>query len=109
MAKALSTKKRIPQNEHKELVPVLDDLSHDPGIKLDQMKSLIIVCEAMKEFPRHIVELCIKSLTPNKRQRLIEFVSSSVLKASLSIIIQCYLLVDMVHPVWNQQKGVHRS
>ena len=78
MANALSTNTRIPQNEHKELVPVLDELSHDPGIKLDQIKSLVIVCEAMKEFPRHIVELCIKTLNPNKRQRLIEFVSFSI-------------------------------
>ena len=75
MANALSTKKTVPQNEHKELTPILEELSHDPSIKLDQIKSLVIVCEAMKEFPRHIVELCVKNLTPDKRQRLIEFVS----------------------------------
>ena len=109
MANTLSTKKKVPQNKPKELAPVLDELSHDPGIKHDQIKSLVIVCEAMKEFPRHVVELCVKSLTPDKRHRLIEFVSSSILIWQFSIIIAICLYIDMVHPVWNQQKGVHRS
>ena len=68
-------KKTPPENKDKELTPILDELSHDPDIKLDQMKSLIIVCDAFKMFPGFFIWSSITTLTHDKRQRLIEFVS----------------------------------
>ena len=68
-------KKTPPENKDTELTPILDELSHDPDIKLDQTKSLIIVCDAFKMFPECFIWSSITTLTPDKRQRLIEFVS----------------------------------
>lgn len=74
LANAINTNKKQPENKHKDLVPILSELSHDNCIKLDQIKSMIIVSEAFKVFPRHIIEGCIRTLKPDKRQRLIEFI-----------------------------------
>ena len=71
MATATIAKKTLPENEDKELTPILDELSHDPDIKLDQMKSLIIVCLAFHEFSEYTVKDCIRSLRPYKRQQLL--------------------------------------
>ena len=68
---AIIAKKTPPENKDKELTPILDELSHDPDIKLDQMKSLIIVCVAFHEFSEDIVKGSIKSLRPYKRQQLL--------------------------------------
>ena len=81
----MNTKKTLPGNKDKELTPILDELSHNPDKKLDQIKSMIIVCVAFKMFPRHIVEKSIKSLRPYKRQRAIKLVSI-VLYYTLSIL-----------------------
>ena len=75
MVFAKIVKKTPPENKDRELTPILDELSHDPDIKLDQIKSLIIVCEAFIMFPGYFIWSSITILTPDKRQRLIEFVS----------------------------------
>ena len=62
-------KKTPPENKDKELTPILDELSHDPDIKLDQMKSLIIVCLAFAMIPGHIVKNSINCLGPYKRRQ----------------------------------------
>ena len=74
--KAINTKKTPPENTNKELTLILDELSHDPDTKLNQMKSLIIVCVAFKMFPGPIVERSIKCLRLYKRQQAIKFVST---------------------------------
>ena len=64
--------KKIPlEIKDRELTPILDELSHDPDIKLDQMKSLFIVCLAFQEFSEDIVKGCIRRLRPYKRQQLL--------------------------------------
>ena len=75
MAFAKIAKKTPPENKDKELIPILDELSHDPDIKLDQMNSLIIVCDAFIMFPRYFIWSSITTLTPDKRQQLIDLVS----------------------------------
>ena len=70
-ATATIAKKTLPENKDKELTPILDELSHDPDIKLDQIKSLIIVCLAFHEFSEYTVKDCIRSLRPYKRQQLL--------------------------------------
>ena len=103
-------KKIPPVNKDKELTPILDELSHDPDNKLDQIKSLIIVCDAFIMFPGYFIWSSITILTPDKRQRLIEFVSltenslpnimivllGGVLCPNFSLIT----LLDVLHPVW---------
>ena len=69
-------KKTPPENKHKELTPILDELSHDPDIKLNQMKSLTLVCLAFAMIPGHIVEDSIKFLRLYKRQQIIKLVST---------------------------------
>ena len=69
-------KKTPPENEDKELTPILDELSHDPDIKLDQIKSLTLVCLAFTMFPGHIVENSIKCLGPYRRRQIIKSVST---------------------------------
>ena len=64
-----------PDSREKEITPILDELSHDPNIKLDQIKSLIIVCESFMMFPEYFICSTITTLTPDKRQRLVQFVS----------------------------------
>ena len=78
MAFAKIVKKTPPENKDKELALVLDKLSHDSDIKLDQMKSLVIVCDAFKMFQEYFVWSSITTLTPDKRKQLIEFVSLTV-------------------------------
>ena len=70
-ATATIAKKTPPENKDRELTPILDELSHDHDIKLDQMKSLIVVCLAFQEFSENIVKGCIRSLRPYKRQQLL--------------------------------------
>ena len=74
MAAAAIAKKTPPEIKDKELTSILDELSHDPDIKLDQMKSLIIVCVAFMEVPENIVKSSINCLRPYKRRKLIEYV-----------------------------------
>ena len=114
MAFAIIAKKTPPEIKDKELTPILDELSHDPDIKLDLMKSLIIVCDAFKMFPEYFIWSSITTLTPDKRQRLIEFVSltenplpnimivllSEVLCPPFSLII----LLDVQHSIWGLYK-----
>ena len=69
-------KKTPPENKDKELTPILDELSHDPDIKLDQMKSLTLVCLAFAMIPGHIVKISIKCLRLYERQRIIKLVST---------------------------------
>ena len=76
MVTTIRTRKTPPVNKDKELTPILDELSHDPDIKLDQIKSLIVVCVAFEMYPGHIVNKSIKHLRPYKRQQGIEFVST---------------------------------
>ena len=69
-------KKTPPENKDRELTPILDELSHDPDIKLDQMKSLTLVCLAFVMIPRFIVENSIKRLRLYKRRQIIKLVST---------------------------------
>ena len=69
-------KKTPPENKDIELTPILDELSHDPDIKLDQMKSLILVCLAFAKIPGCIIENSIKDLRLYKRQQIIKLVST---------------------------------
>ena len=78
MTTAAIAKKTPPENKDKELTPILDELSHDPVIKLDQMKSVIIVCLAFVIIPGHIVEYSIKHLRLYKRNNAIEIVSTTL-------------------------------
>ena len=71
MTTATIAKKTPPEIKDKELTPILDELSNDPDIKLDQIKSLIIVCVAFQEFSEYTVKDCIKSLRPYNRQQLL--------------------------------------
>ena len=74
---AVTVAKKTPQeNKDKELTPILDELSHDPVIKLDQLKSLTLVCLAFAIIPGHIVEDSIKSLRLYKRRQMIKLVST---------------------------------
>ena len=66
--------KTPPENKDRELTPILDELSHDPDIKLDQLKSLTLVCLAFEMIPGHIVESSIKCLY--KRRQRIKLVST---------------------------------
>ena len=107
-------KKTPPENKDKELTPILDELSHDPDIKLDQMKSLIIVCDAFKMFPEYFIWSSITTLTPDKRQRLIEFVSLTenslpnimivLLGEVLCPAFSPIILLDVHHPIWGPYK-----
>ena len=72
----VTTKKTPPESKNKELTFILNELSHDPDKKLDQIKSLITVCVAFNVFPGQTVENSIKHLRPYARQRAIKFVST---------------------------------
>ena len=76
MVTTIRTIKTPPENKNRELTLILDELSHDPDIKLDQIKSMIVVCVAFKMYPGHIVNKSIKHLRPYKRQQGIKFVST---------------------------------
>ena len=77
MVTTITSKKTLTENKDKELTSILDKLSHDPNIKLDQMKSLIVVCLAFEIIPGHIVEYSIKHLRLYKRKNAIEIVSTT--------------------------------
>lgn len=74
MVTATIAEKVLPETKDKELTPILDELSHDPDIKLDEMKSLIFVCVAFMRFREDIVKSSIKHLRSYKRRKLIEHV-----------------------------------
>ena len=77
---AVTVPKKTPlENKDKEITPILDELSHDPDIKLDQIKSLSLVCLAFVMIPGQIVENSIKCLRLYKRQRIIKSVSTVLL------------------------------
>ena len=81
----VTAKKKLPVKKDKELAPILNELSHDPDIKLDQIKSLIIMCVTFKMFPGGIVERSIKYLKPYKRQQAINSVSIVLHNACWSV------------------------
>ena len=91
----MNTKKTLSVDKDKELAPILDELSHNPEKKLEQIKSMITLCVAFKMLPRHIVEKSIKRLRPYKRQRAIKLVSI-VLYYTQSILSSVCICIFMI-------------
>lgn len=75
---ALRTHQELPANTNKAIDPVLSQLSPDVTVKLDEVTSIIITCEAMDEFPQFLVMKAV-NLPNDKRKTLIDFVSCSYL------------------------------
>ena len=50
-------------------------LDSEWSVQLDEVSSMIVVSEALAEFPQHIVKKAIE-LSPEKRTTLVQFVSS---------------------------------
>ena len=72
--KALRHQKPGPANTPAPLEPILSALNVEWGVRLDEVSSVIIVCEALREFPQHIVKKAIQ-LPAEKRTTLVDFVS----------------------------------
>ena len=63
-------------NTNKDIDPILSKLNAENKVKLDEVTSLIVVSEAMDEFPQFLVKKATE-LPDDKRQTLIDFVSCS--------------------------------
>ncbi|XP_064394144.1 uncharacterized protein LOC135341496 [Halichondria panicea] len=74
--KALRHQKPGPANTPAPLEPILSALNVEWGVRLDEVSSVIIVCEALREFPQHIVKKAIQ-LPAEKRTTLVDFVRST--------------------------------
>jgi len=77
MGKVLKEGGEPPTNAVKEFDPVLEKLSLDPGIRMDEIKSMILVSDAFEKYPIRVAKKGRDSLPAAKRQKLISFVSIS--------------------------------
>ncbi len=72
--KALRDHKTTPANSNTSLEPVMSALTVEWAAQLDEVSSLIIVCEALREFPQHIVQKA-RQLSVEKKTILVDLVS----------------------------------
>ncbi len=71
--KAFRDHKETPANSNASLEPVILALTVEWAAQLDEVSSLIIVCEALREFPQHIVQKA-RQLPAEKKTILVDLV-----------------------------------
>jgi len=54
---ALRTHKPLPSDNQPSLAPLLSAMNTEWAVKLDEVSSVIIVAEALDEFPQHIIKM----------------------------------------------------
>ena len=64
-----------PAVTYAPMEPVMAALDSEWSVQLDEVSSMIVVSEALAEFPQHIVKKAIE-LSSEKRTTLVDFVSS---------------------------------
>ena len=67
--------KPTPAVTYAPMEPVIAALDSEWSEQLDEVSSMIVVSEALAEFPQHIVKKAIE-LSSEKRTTLVDFVSS---------------------------------